>query len=55
MNQALKESKKKNTKNTYSSIKKEASVPEWFNKDYDKEKITEEEEEEMKDLLKEFS
>ena len=55
MNQALKESKKKTNRTTYTSTKKEAVVPEWFNKDFDKEKITEEEEEEMKDLLKEFS
>ena len=55
MNQALKESKKKTTKTTYISNKKEEVVPSWFNKEYDKEKITIEEEEEMKDLLKEFS
>ncbi|MBO6195421.1 MAG: DnaD domain protein [Bacilli bacterium] len=52
MNQALKESKKRTPK---TSIKKETVLPEWFNKDYNKEEITIEEEEEMKDLLKEFS
>ncbi len=52
MNQALKESKKRYPK---TSIKKETVLPEWFNKDYNKEEITIEEEEEMKDLLKEFS
>ena len=52
MNQALKESKKKTTK---TSVKKETVLPSWFNKDYNKEEITIEEEEEMKDLLKEFS
>ena len=53
MNQALKESKKKTKKNT--SNNKEAVLPSWFNKNYDKEEISVEEEEEMKDLLKEFS
>ena len=53
MNQALKESKKKNnTTKTY--IKKENIVPEWFGKEIEKEDITIEDENEMKDLLKEF-
>ena len=53
MNQALKESKKKNnTTKTYA--KKENIVPEWFGKEIEKEDITVEDENEMKDLLKEF-
>lgn len=53
MNQALKESKKKNnTTKTYT--KKENIVPEWFGKEIEKEDITIEDENEMKDLLKEF-
>lgn len=53
MEQALKESKKKNTKtSTYS--KKESIVPEWFGKEYEKEEITIEKENELKDLLKDF-
>lgn len=50
MNQALKESKKK--VKTYK--KKENILPEWFNKEVDKQEISETEEEEMKDLLKDF-
>ena len=53
MDQALKESKKKNsTTKTYS--KKEAIVPEWFGKEIEKEDITVEDEDEMKILLSEF-
>ena len=53
MNQASKESKKKNnTTKTYT--KKENIVPEWFGKEIEKEDITIEDENEMKDLLKEF-
>ena len=53
MEQALKESKKKTTKtSTYS--KKEAIVPEWFGKEYEKEEITEETENELKELLNEY-
>jgi replication initiation and membrane attachment protein len=53
MEQALKESRKKITKTT-SYKKKEVVLPEWFNKNVEKEKITIEDENEMKDLLKEF-
>ncbi len=53
MNQALKESKKKTSKNnTYS--KKETIVPEWFGKEIEKQDITVEDEDEMKSLLSEF-
>ena len=53
MEQALKESKKKTTRtNTYS--KKESIVPDWFGKEYEKEEITIEKENELKDLLKDF-
>ena len=52
MNQALKESKKKNKTTTYK--KKETVLPSWFGKEVQKEKITIEEEEKMKDLLKDF-
>ena len=53
MNQALKESKKKVSK-TSNYSKKENIVPEWFGKEIEKEDITIEEENSMKDLLKEF-
>lgn len=53
MNQALKESKKKVSK-TSNYSKKESIVPDWFGKDIEKEEITIEEENSMKDLLKEF-
>ena len=53
MNQALKESKKK-TKTTNVYKKKETVLPEWFDKEIDKKEISETEEEEMKDLLKDF-
>ena len=52
MNQALKESKVKSKKTIYK--KKEQSLPEWFDKDLDKKDISIEEENEMKDLLKDF-
>ena len=53
MEQALKESRKKFTK-AASYKKKEVILPEWFDKNVEKEKITIEDENEMKDLLKEF-
>lgn len=52
MEQALKESKKKTKTTSYK--KKETVLPEWFNKDVQKQEITTEEEEKMKDLLKDF-
>jgi replication initiation and membrane attachment protein len=53
MNQALKESKKKsNQTKTYN--KKETIVPEWFGKEIEKQDITVEDEDEMKNLLSEF-
>ena len=52
MQQALKESKKKTKTTSYK--KKETVLPEWFNKDVQKQEITIEEEEKMKDLLKDF-
>ena len=53
MNQALKESKKKVSK-TSNYSKKESIVPDWFGKEIEKEEITIEEENEMKDILKDF-
>ena len=54
MNQAYKESKKKKTQSTLKTKVKtqEEILPEWFNKDIKKEKISQEEEKEVKDLLK---
>ena len=53
MTQVLKESKKKTNKpKTYT--KKVNDVPEWFDKKIEKEEITLEDENEMKDLLKDF-
>ena len=56
MNQAYKETKKKKTikKETKKIIKEEEIIPEWFNKDIKKEEMTKEEENEVKDLLKDF-
>ena len=54
MNQASKESKSKKVKETIYK-KKEVNLPEWFNKENTKEEITKEEEDEVKDLLKDFS
>ena len=56
MNQAYKESKKKKTQTTLKAKVKtqEEILPEWFNKDIKKEKISQEEEKEVKDLLKDF-
>ena len=55
MNQALKETKRKTKTTSVTYSKKEKSLPEWFSKESDKEDITEDEEEEMKDLLKGFN
>lgn len=56
MNQAEKEARKKKTKTVTNTFKKkEVELPEWFNKEIEKEAITKEEEKEVKDLLKEFN
>lgn len=56
MNQAEKEARKKKTKTVTNTFKKkEVELPEWFNKEIEKEAITKEEENEVKDLLKEFN
>lgn len=55
MNQAEKETKnKKKSINKPVYKKKESEVPDWLNQDIQKETISEEEENEVKDLLKEF-
>ena len=54
MNQAIKESKRKVSKNSAYS-KKETKLPGWFDKENNKEEITESEEDEMKNLLKDFN
>ena len=56
MNQAYKESKKKKEKNvkTTKNNKESEIIPEWFNKEITKETISSKEEEEVKDLLKDF-
>ena len=58
MNQAYKEAKKKNKSSlTVKSTKKANEneiIPDWFNKDIEKEKMTKEEEDEVKDWLKDF-
>lgn len=56
MNQAEKECKnRKKEKSLNKNYKKEeVTLPEWFNKEIEKEKISEKEEEEVKDLLKDF-
>lgn len=55
------ESKGKKYKSHYATIlnwtrrdKKEENLPEWFNKDVEKEKISKQEQNQMEDLLKEF-
>lgn len=53
MNQAEKETKKKKMVKT-PKIKQEEKTPEWLDKKIEKKSITEEEEEVVKDLLKEF-
>lgn len=56
MNQAYKEAKKKKEKSTKNNKKTESEIiPEWFNKDIKKETISSEEEEELKDILKDFA
>ena len=57
MNQAEKEFKKRKSmvqKSVKTYKKDETIVPEWFNKKIEKEKMSEKEEEEVKDLLKDF-
>ena len=58
MNEAEKECKKKKMVKEKSSVrtykKEETNLPEWFNKEIEKEKNSEKEEEEVKDLLKDF-
>ncbi len=54
MNQASKESKSKKIKETVYK-KKDVILPEWFDKENSKEEISKEEEDEVKDLLKDFS
>ena len=54
MNQALKESKKKTGKVTNYRKKEEKIVPGWVDQEFDKKEISKEEENEIKDLLKEF-
>lgn len=56
MNEAEKEYKnsKKYKKEKVVTTKKETALPEWFNKNVDKEEISVEEENELKDMLKEF-
>lgn len=59
MNEAEKESKKRKKMlektNIKSYKKEEVSLPEWFNKEIEKETISKEEEDEVKDLLKDFA
>ena len=54
MELAIKESSKYNKKLHVDKKKQENSQPIWFNQDISKEEITEEEQEELKDLLKDF-
>ena len=54
MELAIKESSKYNKKLPVDKKKQENSQPIWFNQDISKEEITEEEQEELKDLLKDF-
>ncbi|MBQ9024351.1 MAG: DnaD domain protein [Bacilli bacterium] len=55
MNQAYKESKKKTkTTNINNKEKQKEIIPEWFNKNIEKQKMTKEEEDEVKGLLKDF-
>ena len=54
MNQAVKESKKKTKINKSTYNKKEVELPSWFDKKIEKEEITTEEENEMKNLLKDY-
>ncbi|MBR2603820.1 MAG: DnaD domain protein [Bacilli bacterium] len=54
MNRASKESKNKKVKDTIYK-KKDVTLPEWFDKENTKEEISKEEEDEVKNLLKDFS
>ncbi len=54
MNQALKESKKKSSGSKSYNKKTEGIIPTWFGKEIEKEDITIEDENEMKNLLKDF-
>ncbi len=54
MNRASKESKNKKVKETIYK-KKDVTLPEWFDKENTKEEISKEEEDEVKNLLKDFS
>lgn len=58
MNQAYKESRNKKTGKTTKTIQPKSKepeiIPEWFNKDIQKEEMSKEEEQQVKDLLKEF-
>lgn len=51
---AEKEYKKKNNKSQKGQIKKEIQKPDWFDKNIDKTEASEQEQEELKELLKEF-
>ena len=54
MNQAVKESKKNIKTNKTVYKKKEKELPKWFDQKIEKQEVTIEEENEMKDLLKDF-
>ena len=55
MNQAYKESKKKIKNNNIKNKEPQKEIiPEWFNKDIEKKQMTKDEENEVKDLLKDF-
>ena len=54
MNQAYKETKKKQNKNVKNKTNDNEIIPEWFNKDIKKEEISIEEENELKESLKAF-
>ncbi len=54
MNQAEKESKSKKKSMNKNSLKKQSELPKWINQNIEKEKPSEKEEEDVKDLLKEF-
>ena len=55
MNQAIKETKNKKVKSVGTKkVKQENILPEWFDKTIDKKQMSKEDEEEVKDLLKEF-
>ncbi len=55
MNQAEKECKRKSKSSNIKTYKKlDENLPEWFNKDIEKKQLTKEEENEVKDMLKDF-